>query len=149
VSQTSVIPTQRFSVSQVLQASDARCHVAGFCMLSQQQTDEGERAALHHGYLFFDMQRLPFPERVCFADIRMDKSMGDWPWHIRGCMLLYLSLLRANDDADKQNKVSILSEEQTRDIQSSLGSFAAEQDARDPNLGIRRVFNSYPAYRYA
>jgi hypothetical protein len=147
VLQANVFPREYFSVSELLQ--NGQCQMAGRRVKSPE-----EHLSMYHnmdlGYLFFDMKHLPSPDRVCFADIRMDKSIGNWPWHTRGCLFLYLSMIMTSDHTGERRKASALTEEQVDAIKASLRDYAALQDGKDQNVqSFAHVIKSYAAYRWA
>ncbi len=144
--QINVYPRESFSITKWLQ--NGQCQIAGQRVVpSHQRPEEALSAYMDLGYLFFNMKHLPHPDRVCFADIVLDKSIGNWPWGTRGCLFLYLSMLMTNDNTGEKRNASTLTDEHADAIQSSLQRYSALQDEKDPNVGFSQVVKLYAGYR--
>jgi hypothetical protein len=102
---------------------------------------------IHPGYMFFDLQSLPQPDRVCFADIFLNKTVGDWGTDTRGCMFLYLSLFMTQDDEGRKRLQHDVTSAETRAIHDALEEYTARQDNSGTYSGFSQVLKSYAAYR--
>jgi len=93
ITEVDVFPAAEFSVSSLLR--HGACQLGGLRMDAFSSPSASEQRHLwyiHPGFMFFDMQRLPAPERMCFLGLNLSLTSGESILaDTGGCSFLYLT----------------------------------------------------------